>query len=553
MRRAPIARLCIILALIGGILIAGLFGPPTTQRAHTQPTSPTTGAVTAPPIRGPEGYESEPYVTNDDTLSEADRWTRPPAPDSPTGLKAVAIVGEVDPYTDEFIGDMNNAVSALQSYGVTVETFYYGQASFTWDDIVTATVNAHFLLYMGHGVFYDSWENCSQPAEVGGFYLGYGPIVTPDTIRQDLTGRMHDDGVVILSHACYSAGNTACDPSGWPSLAEAERRVRMYAAPFVDIGLEAYFANNYYNSMTQYIHELLAPVSTRKPVGDIFKTVFPYNASEFRDLDYPDADAYDLWLSGSTGEWDDAFVGIPTYVFQQEASPEFGPLPASIDLTYDTGTETFTSGNHELTIENVGNSEALSWQATQVGDWFTSSPSQGTTPDDPTLALMPNPEALYSLGEGAHGSAGAITVTITDPPETEPPSQRVDLRLTIEGPKLGDLGDALAFTYFPETDTLIPEFRSIQPQNTGTGDALTWRVDYAGDWLGVTPTTGTTPDTFTVVPDAITGGAAISRTAVVTVTATDPPGTFDRVQSLTVTLSSSEGEPGWVYLPMVVR
>lgn len=541
-----------MLTLISGMLITGLFGAPTTQQAHGQPTFPTAEAVVAPPIRGPEDYQSKYRVTDADLTWEAGRLT-PQAPES-SGLKAVAIVGDVGESTNALISEMKNAVSALRTYGTTVETFYYGEESFTWGDIVPATLNAHFLLYMGHGVFYDSWENCSQPAEVGGFSLDDSSIVTPDMIREDLAGRMDRDGVVILSHVCYSAGNnTACDPAGGPSQAEAERRVRMYAEPFVDIGLQAYFANNLEYSMTDYIYELLTPIDGRESVGEIFKNVDPYQASEFRDLDYPAAGAYDLWLSGSLGKWNDAFVGIPNYVFQKETLPKFGSLPGTLDLTYDTGTETFTSGNYELTIENVGSSDALNWQVSYQGDWFTPTPSQGKAPDDPTLTLEPNPGVLSGLEEGQHVATGAITVTITDPPETEPEFQTVDLRVTIEGPKMGDLGDTLAFVYFPEVDRLIPEFRSIQPQNTGTGDALTWRVDYTGHWLGVTPTTGTTPDTFTVVPDAITGGGAVTRTAVVTVTVTDPPGTFDRVQSLTVTLDSSEGEPGVVYLPVVVR
>jgi hypothetical protein len=84
-------------------------------------------------------------------------------------------------------------------------------------------------------------------------------------------------------------------------------------------------------------------------------------------------------------------------------------------------------------------------------------------------------------------------------------------------------------------------------------NTLTWRVDPSSDWLTVTPNTGTTPGTFSVAADGITGQTAVTRTAVVTVTVTDPPGTFDRVQVITVNLDSQEGEPGQVFLPVVVR
>jgi hypothetical protein len=544
MRRAHALHLYVTLTLIAGLLITGLFGLPDAQRADTHNLAPTSESIMAPPLRGPETYTSQGLKPD-----AIEAMSRPAAPASTTGLKAVAIVGDVEGHTDDFISDMNKAVNALENYGASVATFYYGQRSFSWDDIVTAANGAHFLLYMGHGVYYGG--ECANPTEVGGFALGYGPIVTPDDIRNDLAGRMAPHAVVILSHACFSAGNTSCDPTGWPNEAEAERRVRMYAAPFVDIGLQAYYANNYYNSTTAYIYELLAPMDTRSSVGNIFKSVDPYSASEFRDLTYPAAGAYDLWLSGSTGDFSDAFVGIPTYIFQDETIPELGSLPTAIDLTFDSGTETFTSGNDTIGIENVGSADALNWEVTQEGDWFTTVPSQGKAPDDPNLTIAPNVSELLKLDEGRY--TGVLTVTITDPPDTENAVQHVDLSVTVEGPRLGDLTDAVKFVYFPESETLIPGFHSLQPQNVGTANTLTWQVDLSSDWLTVTPPTGTTPDTFSVTPDGITGQTAVTRTAVVTVTVTDPPGTFDPVQVITVNLNSQEGEPGRVYLPIVVR
>lgn len=551
MRRAHAIHLCVTLTLIGGLLITGLFGAPTAQRAHTHNASGTNGRWVAPPTRGPEDYASkgcppEGCVPKENPFDP----TTPAAPvESTNSVKAVAIVGKVTGYTDNLIAEMENAVNALETYGATVETFYYGEEVFSWDDIVTASLNANFLLYMGHGVYYGG--ECSNPTEVGGFSLGYGPIVTPDDIRQDLAGRIDRDAVVILSHACFSAGDTSCDPSGWPSQAEAERRVRMYAAPFVDIGMQAYYANNYNNSMTHYIYELLAPVSERESVGQIFKTIYPYNPSDFLDLDYPDAAAYDLWLSGNPGHFGDAFVGIPDYTFQKEMLPQFGPLPTVIDLIYDAGTGTFTSGNDTLSIENVGSSDALNWEVTQEGSWFTPTPSTGQAPDNPTVTLVPNTGVLMGLGEGQH--TGALTVTITDPPETEPRFQRVDLSVSVEGPRMGDLADTINFVYFPEVESLIPEVYNVRPQNTGTGDVLTWDVEYAGDWFTVSPSSGTTPGMFAVDPDAITGQTAVTGTGIVTVTVTDPPGTFNGLQVITVHLSSSAGEPSRVYLPVVAR
>jgi hypothetical protein len=196
------------------------------------------------------------------------------------GLRAVAIVGDVGGGTGDFIDDMEQAVDALQSHGVSVTEFYYGATSFTWGDIVAAAQGAHILLYMGHGVY--GW---GSPNNFGGFYLGDDKFVSPSMIRTDLDGVLASDAVIIFSHACFTAGSSGID-SGVVSQQEAEARVRSYAEPFVDIGIEAYFANNYFGSAAGTVNALLSD--------------------------------YDLWLDkcAYAENWNLSFVGIPDYVFQ---------------------------------------------------------------------------------------------------------------------------------------------------------------------------------------------------------------------------------------------
>ncbi len=181
-------------------------------------TPPEPPVHIAPPVRGPDNSTFTPLPPPE-----------PPIAPAAVTLKAVAIVGDVGDATPTYRQDMDRAVAALQSHGVVVEKFYYGDRSFTWADIVTAATGAHFLLYMGHGVYWGG--PCTQPTLVGGFYLGPNQFVHPDRIRSDLNGRMAPGAVVILSHACFSAGQSGCDPSGSPSQEEAARRIPDVCGP----------------------------------------------------------------------------------------------------------------------------------------------------------------------------------------------------------------------------------------------------------------------------------------------------------------------------------
>ncbi len=400
-------------SLVALLLVAGLLSFPSLP-ARSQDADPPS---MAPPLRAPDDFEPSPLrlaTTSSLTLEDS-------------GPKAVAIVGDVHSYTDTYKDDMERAVKALRSHGVTVETFYYGDRTFSWADVVSAATGAHFLLYMGHGVHWGG-GTCTEPELVGGFYLGDGGFVHPDQIRSDLAGRMAGDAVVIISHACYAAGDTACDSSvdNWATEAEAERRVRMYAAPFADIGLEAYFANNYYYSAANFVNELLA--DEPPTVGEVFKSVAPYHPDTFRDLSYPDDPAYDLWLSGETGRWNDGFVGIPDHVFDLYPTPQLGPLGDVLTFTYYLSDTTFFPSAHVLMPENVGSDDSLIWEVTASGGWFTVDPTSGQTPAvDVTDGFAVTPIEAGTLAAASY--TGVVTVSVTSPDGTVDGVQAVEVNL----------------------------------------------------------------------------------------------------------------------------
>ncbi len=486
----------------------------------------------APPIRGPDDYTFTPLPPPEPRI----------APTAVT-LKAVAIVGDVEEHTSSFKQDMDRAVAVLQSRSVVVEKFYYGDRSFTWRDIVTAATGAHFLLYMGHGVYWSG--NCNQPTLVGGFYLGLNQFVHPDQIRSDLNGRMAHGAIVILSHVCFSAGQSACDPSGSPSQDEAARRVQMYAAPFVDIGLKAYFANNYFQSAENYVNLILADPATRKTVGDIFKSVYPNDSNKFRDLSYSKPE-YDMWLNGETGAWHHAFVGIPSYRFMADRC-ELAPLPSVLTFTYNLATGALRPPGRTITPTALYC--PLNWTVARDGNWFTVTPTSGRTPTD-SLQVQPLTTTLSGYAVGRY--TGTITVTVTDPPGTINSPQRITVTVDVGRPRLADLPPVLTFTYFVSDSTLIPSVHLLDLRNVGSEDPLSWTALRSGTWFTFAPASGTTPQTLWITP-TVFPDTPVTLTGRLTVTVISPTGTLSPVQSTALTLRVVPQASWFAYLPCVMR
>ncbi len=426
---------------------------------------------------------------------------------------------------------------------MTVEKFYYGERSFTWNDVVQAATGAHFLLYMGHGVYRGG--SCTQPTLVGGFCFGPNQFVHPDQIRSDLANRMAPGALVIFSHACFSAGQAGCPESDQPSQEEAARRVQMYAAPFVDIGLKAYFANNYYNSAANYVNQILG-TPPRKTMGDVFKNVYPYNPDYFRDLSYP-APEYDLWLSGTTGNWHDAFVGIPSYVFTADLC-ELAPLPTVLTFTYNRVTAQIQPATHVITPTGIYC--PLTWSAIRSGDWFTITPTSGRTPTD-TITIRPFTTTLATYSPGRY--TGTLTVTVTSPPGTVNGIQQISVVADVVEPRLGDLPAVLTFTYYISETYLLPPAHSLEVRNVGSGDPLAWTLAKSGNWFTASPLSGTTPQTIWITPTAFITTTPGEYTGRITVTVTSPPGTVNRVQSTALALQVVDDRLWHAYLPCVLR
>lgn len=300
------------------LVILGLVCPPLVAHGSTPQTPPQ------PPLPVTEP-DSETQPDAGTLASEAEPGA---GPLSLPPLKAVLIVGPIDGENGDWTvrekANMDLAATALEANGVTVHTFYTPNDS--WDQIVAAATDAHFLLYRGHGVYLTSMPT----PDVGGFSLTEG-IIWPDRIRSDL--KLAPNAIVML-YGCFTAGTAGNDTTSISS-AEAQRRVAQYSDIFLDIGAGGYFANWFGGAFPSYVNALFAGQTQ----AQAYEAFSDFNAATGERHMHPDHQAQALWLDHDV--WDDmvkynnAFVGQPDAtletLFGEQIDTNPDPAPGPVD------------------------------------------------------------------------------------------------------------------------------------------------------------------------------------------------------------------------------
>ena len=155
-------------------------------------------------------------------------------------LKAVIIVGDLQDGTAEAIKEMEEVHSFFKSKNVIVKTFYHPKTS--WKDIVSASKDASFFVYRGHGM---SWPD----GKYGG--LDLNDAISSEDIKNDL--KLRSNAIVIFKSVCGGAGSSASD-DGDIGIKKAIERVSNYSRPFLNIGASAYYADNFGNGCLSFLN-----------------------------------------------------------------------------------------------------------------------------------------------------------------------------------------------------------------------------------------------------------------------------------------------------------
>lgn len=169
-------------------------------------------------------------------------------------IRVLFMVGDVDgadgSETQKADARAQTDVTKLRSFGVEVVPFYTSQ-NYTWTDVLAA-LPADVLIYRGHGVYGGS--DLHHPDFVGGFSIGPNNEYVPtEQIRDNL--HLRGSSVVILAHACFTAGTASTEAIDGLEigLEEAQRRVAMYSEPFLQAGIEGYFATDEVVPLIRYL------------------------------------------------------------------------------------------------------------------------------------------------------------------------------------------------------------------------------------------------------------------------------------------------------------
>ena len=195
--------------------------------------------------------------------------------------KVVLVVGATHGTTPQYRSYMEQTYQTVRRYTTNVVRVYSPNA--TWSAVRSALQGASIVVYMGHG---------------NGFPSPYGTVLRPEV--QDGMGlnatagdgdynnkyygekyiaaevRLAPSAVVILSHLCYSAGNSEPGQPE-PSLSVARQRLDNYAAGFIKAGARAVIAEAY-GSPDPYIVSLF---TTHQTIEQIWRTAPSYNGNVF--------------------------------------------------------------------------------------------------------------------------------------------------------------------------------------------------------------------------------------------------------------------------------
>ena len=298
-------------------------------------------------------------------------------------LKAVLIVGPLEEGTQAEIANMELAAAALQSYGVQVYKFY--TPNDRWADIAAAANGAHFLLYRGHGLY---WNGNVNTPQVGGFEVTER-MYSSDEIKRDL--KLAPNAIIMI-YACFATGSSTTDP-GSITQAEAQRRVSQYSQPFFEMGAAGYYANWYGDAFKVFITNLFSG----QTLGNAFKNYSDYEASKAVALTHQAFPNLPLWLSWET--WTDypikppiynnAFVGYAEKTLADLFQP--GILLSTNQITAITKPSA-PARTYQVTVQsNLGAS--FNWAASPAGGsmpgWVSYSPASGTNGAALNITLTP--------------------------------------------------------------------------------------------------------------------------------------------------------------------
>lgn len=154
---------------------------------------------------------------------------------------AVLIVGTNSDISSSVVA-LDKIGEFLESKGIKAYKFYDEKSD--WEAIKKAAKNAHFFVYSGHG---------SNMGKNGTGGLVIKDMISNSEIENELV--LKKNSVVLFQSVCRGAGSSAGD-RGDIGIKKAEARVSDYAEPFLKIGAQVYYANNWQDGCLGFLENM---------------------------------------------------------------------------------------------------------------------------------------------------------------------------------------------------------------------------------------------------------------------------------------------------------
>ena len=216
----------------------------------------------------------------------------------------------------------------------------------------------------------------------------------------------------------------------------------------------------------------------------------------------------------------DTSLEIPVTI-TVNAAPQLTATPTALTFTYQIGGS--AAAAQTVALAAAGNL-GVSFTAASPGNWLQVSPLHGTTPGNLTVTAIP-----AGLGPGTY--AGNVAVTVLGAPSTV----NIPVTLTITGQVQLTFSASQLF-FATSIGGAAPAAQKVAV--TSNPGAVAFTAAGGAVWLGVTPTSGTTPATLSISinPASLAVG---TYTGAINVT---PAGSLVP-QTIAVTLQVGSGGP----------
>jgi len=188
-----------------------------------------------------------------------------------TPPKVVIVVGAVEGSTPGYRSKGDQIYAEAIKYTPNVVKLYSPNA--TWAKVRAAAQGASVFIYLGHGYGFPSpYRPVLSPTvhdgmglnEIGGISDSDKKYYGESLIASDI--RLAKNAVVLINHACYSAGSSeAGDPE--PSVPVARQRVDNFAAGWIKAGARMVMADSYTSAVTSMIKSIF---TTNQTLADVW-------------------------------------------------------------------------------------------------------------------------------------------------------------------------------------------------------------------------------------------------------------------------------------------